>query len=143
MSEHADKSAENKSKSIANHIAQNAGNQTVNQLADNSPEAVAQRKLHSITNVSPPLQRLKIAGQPPNKPSTVKQLKAYRSMPGSFTNPAIQRQANSEEEQPIQGKFETAFYTASQPTTLQRFTLHQDSDPGNLAPAQKFAFPQN
>jgi len=141
MSEHADKSTENKSVSIANQVVHQSDGQLANQFVDNRPEAVAQRKLSSMTNFSPPLQRLKTNSQIVNNPQTVKQLKAFQPNPYHHTNAAIQLQENTEKKQSLQGKFEAPHAIAKQETTLQRFTLPASSEPEALAPIQKFVLP--
>ncbi|MBX3639896.1 MAG: DUF4157 domain-containing protein [Nitrosomonas sp.] len=61
MNIHADKTQENKSKSLANSVAKKQGdNESTFQFVDNRPEAIMQRKLQEMANNSPQALQLRV-----------------------------------------------------------------------------------
>lgn len=86
MNTHANKTRENKSRAVANNVTSPKSSNPTFHLVNNTPEAIAQRKLRRAINNGP----------------SVPQLKADREMPNSFT---AQRKENLEGET-LQGKFE-------------------------------------
>jgi hypothetical protein len=84
----ADKISDNKSGAIANRASkQNSTGTPAFQFADNSPAAIAQKKLQEVVNDSPRVQ----------------QLKAYQAMADDFSTRAALGKENGEEES-LQGK---------------------------------------
>jgi hypothetical protein len=83
MKEHADKTSENKSKTVANNLSKKGNNaESTFQFENNRPESIAQRKLQEAINNSP----------------QVTQLKSYQAMADKNSAQAIQRKDILEEE---------------------------------------------
>ena len=99
MSEHADQTEENKSKSVASSVAQmkTSGEPTF-ELLDTRSQAVAQMKLQEMANNSPQVSQLQSFQEIANNSSQTRQVAQLQAMADAFSaqqSPTIQRQENN------------------------------------------------